>query len=342
MPIWLTAREVQRLPMSGAAWAGVKAVADEPLPRAQVSDQRSLHDTTTLAVALVAARMGNPGYRRKAADAIMEAIGTEDGPLSAGTRILPVARNLSSYVVAADLIDLRGYDPALEERFQVWLKELRTRVWDGRRTLAEEYETNASNHGTMAGQSVIAIAAYLGDAVALTRAAHVFRGWLGDRRSHVFSRYGAQENLADVLSFMPNPAQPRPVNPAGARKGGHNVDGVLPAEWGRCGGFRWPPCYTDYVWGGLSGALVSAEMLYRAGYADVYEWEDRALLRAYHRLHEMSLLDPVWRSEATTGDDSWQPWLVNYAYDTSFPTVSPTRPGKNMGWTDWTHGSGSR
>ena len=37
------------------------------------------------------------------------------------------------------------------------------------------------------------------------------------------------------------------------------------------------------------------------------------------------------------GDDIWQPWLVNAVYGTDFPVESPTDPGKNMGWTDWTH-----
>jgi hypothetical protein len=335
--IWLTPAEVRGLPMSGTAWLNVKREADAPLPQAQVSDQGSSHDTSTLAVALVAARTGDPSYRRKAADAIMDAIGTEDGPLSAGTRILPVSRNASSYVIAADLIDLHGYDARMGDRFRAWIEDLRTRVWDGKRTLGEEYETNATNHGTMAGQSVIAIAAYLGDGAALARGAKVFKGWLGDRSSHQFSRYGAAENLDDVYSFMPDPSQPRPVNPPGATKGGHSVDGVLPAEWARCGPFRWPPCYTDYAWGGLSGAVVSAELLYRAGYTDVYAWEGWALLRAYQRLYEQSQLDRAWWGEATSGNDAWQPWLANYIYGTSFPAVSPTRAGMNIGWTDWTH-----
>ena len=39
-----------------------------------------------------------------------------------------------------------------------------------------------------------------------------------------------------------------------------------------------------------------------------------------------------------TGDDTWQPWILNKAYKANFPT-SAAKPGKNMAWTDWTHGS---
>ncbi len=37
------------------------------------------------------------------------------------------------------------------------------------------------------------------------------------------------------------------------------------------------------------------------------------------------------------GDDTWEPALINHYYQTAFPISQPTRPGKNMGFTDWTH-----
>ena len=97
----------------------------------------------------------------------------------------------------------------------------------------------------------------------------------------------------------------------------------------RGGSFQWPPQKTGYAWEGLQGALVQAEILHRAGYP-AWEWEDQALLRAVQFLHGIG-----WEAE---GDDEWQPWLINYYYGTSFPVVIGARPGKNMGWTDWTHG----
>jgi hypothetical protein len=97
--------------------------------------------------------------------------------------------------------------------------------------------------------------------------------------------------------------------------------------------FRWPPCHTGYPWGGLEGATVQAELLHRAGYA-AWEWQDQALHRAAQFLSNLDQEAGGWWAE---GDDEWNPWLINHAYGTRFPTTLPAQPGKNMGWTDWTH-----
>ena len=82
---------------------------------------------------------------------------------------------------------------------------------------------------------------------------------------------------------------------------------------------------------GLQGALAQAVILHRAGY-DVWEWQDRALLRAFTWLHEQA-------DFPAQGDDTWQPHVINHFYGTSFPAPVPARPGKNVGWTDWTLGA---
>jgi hypothetical protein len=38
-----------------------------------------------------------------------------------------------------------------------------------------------------------------------------------------------------------------------------------------------------------------------------------------------------------TGDDTWLPHVVNRAYGTIFPAPIPARPGKAIGFSDWTH-----
>jgi alginate lyase len=332
--IWLSQAEIRRLPMSGPAWDNVRNAATGALPEAHVSDPNSLHDTSTLAVALVAARTGDPAYRRKAADAIDSAIGTEFAPSNSGSQHLPICRNATAYVIAADVVGLHAYNADLDDRFRDWIRALRDNSYSSEEPATVINEHRPNNHGTMCGAARAAISRYLGDSADLARTAQVLKGWMGDRQTYRFDDYPANSE-----SYMPDPSRPRPVNPAGARKDGHNVDGLLPAEHARCGEFRWPPCYTVYPWGGLAGALVTAEILRRAGYADVFEWQDRALLRAYRRLYALSGIDPVWWEEATTGDDSWQPWLVNHIYGSHLPAVTPTRPGRNMGWTDWTHRS---
>jgi hypothetical protein len=97
----------------------------------------------------------------------------------------------------------------------------------------------------------------------------------------------------------------------------------------RGGGFRWPPPHENYVYEALQGALVQAVILDRAGYP-AFDWENRALLRAFRWLHDEARYPAV-------GDDTWQIYLVNRYYNAHLPAPVPTRPGKNMGWTDWTH-----
>jgi hypothetical protein len=110
--IWMSYAEIAKLPMSGKAWDKVKAAADGWVGTPNIADQDSKHDVNTLAIALVYARTGNPAYRTKAATAIMSAVGTE-----AGGRTLALSRNLVSYVIAADLIDLRTFDATQEQKF---------------------------------------------------------------------------------------------------------------------------------------------------------------------------------------------------------------------------------
>jgi hypothetical protein len=152
--VWLTREDLAGLPTSGQAWQQLKATADGNLGKPEIADQNSNHDVKTLAVALVYARTGDSGYRAKAADAIMAAIGTENGD-----RTLALGRNLVSYIVAADLIDLRGYDAGREARFRDWLSSVRHEDLSGR-TLISTHEDRPNNWGTHAGAARIAADIY--------------------------------------------------------------------------------------------------------------------------------------------------------------------------------------
>jgi hypothetical protein len=342
--IWISRAEVRRLPMSGPAWERLKAVADGPLEEANIADQDSNHDVRTLAVALAYARTGEESYRAKAADAISNAIGTEDGG-----RTLALGRNLFSYVIAANLIDLRAYDRDEEATFRAWLAGVRgERFGDslGPGTLTSTAENSMSNWGGMAGASRVAVAAYLDDEKDLARAAKVMKGWLGDRSAYPgipgplfepdhFGRGFRAGGAEDDLSWQANPDRPRGVNPEGATKDGHSIDGALPDDMRRGGPFQWPPVYTLYPREALSGFVALAEVLHRQGY-DVYAWEDQALLRATRFLFELEQQFP--------DEDWWEAgvpvyWIINDRYDTSFPVAENTVQ-RNVGWTDWTHAPG--
>jgi hypothetical protein len=313
--IWVTPQELAALPTSGPAWAALLEEANEPAGEPDLSDSNDDTDIRTMAKALVFARTGEEAYRQEVIETCLAAIGTEDGG-----RTLALGRNLLGYIVAADLV---GLPPEADAVFRAWLAEVRYEDLDGR-TLIGTHEDRPNNWGTAAGACRIAAAIYLGDTEDLEAAAMVFKGWLGDRDAYAGFDYGE-------LWWQANPDEPVGINPPGSTIEGHPVDGVLPDDQRRGGPFEWPPPQENYVYSALQGSVAQAEILHRAGY-DAWNWEDRAMLRAFQWLHEQADYPAV-------GDDEWQPHLINFRYGSLLPARVPARTGKNAGWTDWTHAS---
>lgn len=317
--MWISREELRALPLASDAWLFVQAAAETPVGEPAIRNPDDTNDVLVLAKALVYARTGDVRYRTEVVAQCLAAMGTEKGGESIG-----LARNLVCYVIAADLIGLDGSEDA---RFRSWLvKATQTEVYTDGRTLKQMHEERPNNWGTMAGASRAAVAIYLGDKAELERTAQVFHGWLGDRTAYARFKYGGPD---DDLSWQADPGMPVGINPKGALKEGHLIDGALPEEMRRGDRFHWPPSPTGYCWEGLQGAFVLAELLYRQGYP-VYTWEDQALLRAVQFLYQLG-----WVPE---GDDQWQVWIINKRYGTEYPTNLQARPGKNMGWTSWAHG----
>lgn len=310
--IWLNAQEIAALPDRGPAWEALLAAAQahvEPiLARLDDTTNRNL-----VAKALVFAKTHDDAYRQQVIEAIRNIQGTE-----AGSTALPVSRKLVSLVIAADLVSLPPEDDA---RFRQWLRLVLQREFEGL-TLVATHERRPNNWGTHAGASRAAVARYLGLEPELARCAQVFKGWLGDRATYREFKFGDR-------SWQANPRAPVGINPKGATKQGHSLDGVLPDDQRRGGKFSWPPPHENYVYEALQGALVQAVILYRAGW-DTWSWEDRALLRAFRWLHDVAGFPPE-------GDDTWQAPLMDHFYGTDFWTGESTRPGKSLGWTDWSH-----
>ncbi|MCR9096908.1 MAG: alginate lyase family protein [bacterium] len=311
--VWLSAEELAALPTSGPAWEALRRAAQSPTNRPDLSDQDDATNVRVLAKALVAARTGDEDLRREVVRALERARGTERG-----ASVLAVARELIAYVVAADLIGLDGPDRAA---FVAWLEDVRDREFH-HRTLRSTHEDRPNNWGTHAGASRLAVAIYLGDQDEIARAAWVFRGWVGETRGWHGFEFGR-------LWWQSSYLWRYGINPAGATYRGHSIDGVLPDDQRRGGPFTWPPPKENYVYEALQGAVVQAALLSRAGY-DAWEWGDRAILRAFRWLHDEASFPAV-------GDDTWLPHIVNRIYGTSFPAPSPSRPGKGIGFSDWTH-----
>jgi len=321
--IWISVDEVLALPDSGEAWDSVLDEADQAAASPNLSDQEDPTNVRIMAKALVYVRRGGDAYLDDvlAALRVVTYDNTEDGG-----RTLALGRELAAYVIAADLVDLGSVDAALDADFRAKLRELLTKTLDGR-TLVSTHEDRPNNWGTHAAASRAAVAVYLGDAAELERTALVFRGWLGDTSAY-------NEFTYDSLTWQCDPAEPVGINPMGCERDGHSIDGVLPDDQRRCGDYSWPPCKTNYAWEGLQGAVAAAVILHRRGY-DVWNWEDQALRRAVQWLHDTTFDDGS--AYPAEGDDTWQPWLVNYYTCSDFPAPLPSSPGKNVGWTDWTH-----
>jgi hypothetical protein len=315
--LWIPPSRLAALPTSGAAWDQLRATADRPAGTPDLSNKKDPVNVRVLAKALVHARTGEEHYRQQVIRACRAAIGSE------GDATLALGRELLAYVIAADLV---GLPPELDRDFRSWLRAVRERRLGGR-TLISTHEDRPNNWGAHAGASRMAVAVYLGDGADLARAATVLRGYLGDRAAYHGFRYGE-------LWWQADPLAPVGVNPAGASRQGHSIDGVLPDDQRRDGPFRWPPPRENYAYEALQGLLAQAVILHNAGY-DVWSWQDRALLRAFRWLHEQA-------DFPARGDDTWQPHVVNFYYGTSFPAPVPARAGKNVGWTDWTHGPAAR
>ncbi len=329
--IWISSSQLAKLPMRGPAWRSVKQIADGAITKPDISNQDNDADTRVFATGLVYGRTGRAEYRRKAATAIAEAIGSERGG-----RTLALARNLVGYVLAADLIDLDGYDAALGRRFRHWLSTVRyerfsqVEAW---RTLVTCNDVTPNNWGTLCGASLIAADIYLQDERDLRRRVAIFRGWLGDRTAYHRFAYQFDTSWQCSANFVP-------VDPDGCVKEGRNLDGALAEEMRRGGPFQWPPAFTSYPWEALAGAVTSAEILSRQGYHP-WRWSNRAILRAVDFLWRLDREFPDAGWWANARDPSkWIPWLVNAHYGTRYSTAPTVWTARSVSFTDWTDPSG--
>jgi hypothetical protein len=334
--IWLSAGELLALPTSGGAWDRLVSRASGAIPREDLSCQDATASQVTMAAALVAARTNDQALRGKVRDELMRIMGTENGSTCGHpdrNRPLGVGRNLAPYVISADLIGFREFDPVAETTWRAWLSALRSAPLAGAWALNSTTARNDhSNWGAHQAAALTAADAYLGDTAALALDAAWARAWVDPTAPMPWSFQTDKHDYSWSSTGIP-PAVP--VNPAGAVKDGVAVDGIPLVDMQRGGGFTTgAPVYTQYPREALVGRTVQFEILARAGYP-AYSWGGNGLLRVAQRLLDWS----------TRWDASWyEPrmnayWILSVRYGVALPRSEPA-VGRQVVGTDWTHRGG--
>ncbi|HZI98695.1 MAG TPA: hypothetical protein VFD41_14335 [Actinomycetales bacterium] len=303
------------LPTSGDAWEAMLATARGNPGTANLRDQDNKHAGRVVAAALVYARTGQTAFRDKVVAELTE---LENSSLD-GARVLSTGRQLGGYAVAADLVGYR------DSSFMEFLGALRTYELGGHgrwTAITQTSEETSSNWGAWALASRIAVSAYVGDTDDVARAATVFRAFTGDRSAYA--------DFRPTQDFDPSWACSTrwvPINPASCG----DRSGALVEDISRSGGSYPNVDETGimYSWEVLGGATLSARVLARNGYPDVYQWGDKALLRAAQFLHRNGGYPPQYSTNQYT------PWEINNAYGTSLGPVNDAGYGRQFGYTDW-------
>jgi hypothetical protein len=287
-----------------------------------------------MAAALVAARLDSDPIRAKVRAAIKAVIGTEDRRALRPNRLLQLGRNLPGYVIAADLIELSRFDPAFDASFRTWISDLRTRGFDGFfETIANADSHDPANWGAYDGAARAAIAAYLGDSADLAQSAAAFRSFAGEIADGRWEYRPDVHDLSWQCSY-PRTADYVPINGECIRDG-HDLAGLLAQDMARGGPYRWPPVYTAYPREDLTGRTLQAEILYQAGYTDVYSWGRSGLLRAAQALRRLGAVDGRWFEPAQLVYR-----IIATRYGITSWGLTAISEGRGVAGVDWTHHPG--
>ena len=220
--LWISEDLLRNLPTSGPAWERLVHGAGTPHTFPSIAEKDNKVGILTLAKALVHARTGKEEMRDAVISTCMMARGSEIG----GTTLL-LGKHLLAYVLAANLVTLpRDKDVV----FRIWLEKCLVQEFPDGKTLRSTHEVRPNNWGTFAGASRLATAMYLKNTAEVRRCAEVFKGWLGDRK--IYDGFVFKDR-----SWQSSPMAPVGINPVGAVKDGHTIDGVPPDDQPRRGAF---------------------------------------------------------------------------------------------------------
>jgi hypothetical protein len=237
--------------------------------------------------------------------------------------VLPVARQLAGWVIAADLV---GYRPTA---FTNWVSEIRTRfigghgAWDVLKTTSQ---VTANNWGAHSLAARVACSAYLGDTTDLAECANIFRRYTGESRAAWTSWVNTDDHDESWVDSQPMAGINGPA--AASTKAGAVVEDI-------CRGPSHPnvdEVGLSYSWEALQGAVLTAKLLSRAGYGDCFGWGGNALLRAAQFINSKapSFAAPPYAAYPPRHSESqWVPYAINRRYDVN---LAPLGSATDRGW----------
>jgi hypothetical protein len=348
--IWIGQAELDLLPTSGTSWTEVLAAADAAWTVQSIEVQSShVFHQQAMAGALVYARLApdrsaDP-YRAKVAMAIRHVMAA---PFDPDASVTAPSRNLGAWAINADLIGLASYDPALDAQFREWLRAKLDQVYTSSPATIRTSVWRPNNIGAWSRFAVVACARYLGDTATLQLMARAMRRWLGDTSitDAPFLWYGDQ-----TWHLTPsNAATNVGINPLGAGKDGHHFDGILPEDQNRGTPAAYDPwnfpndvSSVRYSEVALSASIGTVLMLQRAGYSDLPDASDQALLRAARWIKYAADTFPSKGYRYFTDSREAARPLITFLYPTAGLPDTRERgqfAGREFGfaWTYWTHG----
>jgi hypothetical protein len=327
--ILLSASEIAALPTTGSGWQAIVDRVNSPYGGCYCLGQRDKSDLDVLAHALYGAREGDTTAKNFVRDKISHVMtaGRTDSD------VLATLRNFSSYIVSADLIDLKSYAPTVDAKFRTWISaELKHQYsgGGGGGSILSIADYKANNFGTHANADRLIAGLYLGDDAMYTAARDVWYGWATGDSSYIPSprNWTGTNWQCDYLG-----SARYGINPQGCTRDGHSFDGIIPEDMTRQGEYSstsWPPpggAGDNYIHGAMDGATLSFWVISHHGAESAWAWGNNAALRQMQWKYN--------NGQAPYSGFKWQIPVIEKAYGVSFAGNDPTATSTNFGFADW-------
>jgi len=319
-------------PTSGPGWDFLKAQASAVWETPELSKLDTKTPAMVMAAALVYARTGDVSYRDKVIAAITKVPGTEKKT----DVVLPFARNVFGYVVAADLVGMPLN--SVTSNGQTWLaflQQARTEQFPGNTrwiSLEKTSGDSAGNWNAYALSSHLAISIVLGDEVAAARDIAVYRRFLGDTTSpwpafnpttgYSWNNNGRTWDLSPTLQRGINPDKP-----GDPRSGAIIVDALRHTTLTSVACCKVDLAGRAYTEETLD-ALMAINMVLKARGMDFTDFQNQAIRRAYAFLA---------RNGGPSGysNGRFLALAMNNLYGTSYSTAAGDSVARHLGFGRW-------